>query len=195
MASTTDEDTPHDCAPTSWPSDIEQLTSGMSGHKHRKRLSVISTGNTDQSRFQGAAVVPSILALFSARLNVSLGRQCRGAAQVFRPSGRSVEHHPETTAARANGCFVRTAITCIGRVLQYGPTSASGSAATQRRARPTVRCGPNSSMGRDRRDGRKAALWRRGKAVASAPKEPSLKQQGANQSRVGAKGQERSPAA
>lgn len=53
MASTTDEDTPHDGAPTSWSSEIDQLTAGVSGNQHRKRLFVISAGNTDQNRFRG----------------------------------------------------------------------------------------------------------------------------------------------
>lgn len=53
MASTTDEDTPHDGAPTSWSSEIDQLTAGVSGNQKRKRLFVISAGNTDQNRFRG----------------------------------------------------------------------------------------------------------------------------------------------
>jgi hypothetical protein len=80
MASSTDEGTPHDGAPTSWSSEIDQLTSGVSCIKHRKRLFVISAGNTDQNRFQGAAAILSIVAFFSARLNASHGRQSRGAA-------------------------------------------------------------------------------------------------------------------
>ncbi|WP_323718398.1 S8 family peptidase [Paracoccus aminovorans] len=54
MASTTDEDTPHDGAPTSWSSEIDQLTAGASGNQQRHRLFVISAGNTDQNRFRGA---------------------------------------------------------------------------------------------------------------------------------------------
>ena len=54
MASTTDEDTPHDGAPTSWSSEIDQLTAGVSGNQNRQRLFVISAGNTDQNRFRGA---------------------------------------------------------------------------------------------------------------------------------------------
>lgn len=54
MASTTDEDTPHDGAPTSWSSEIDQLTAGVSGNQQRRRLFVISAGNTDQNRFRGA---------------------------------------------------------------------------------------------------------------------------------------------
>jgi len=54
MASTTDEDTPHDGAPTSWSSAIDQLTAGVSGNQERQRLFVISAGNTDQNRFRGA---------------------------------------------------------------------------------------------------------------------------------------------
>lgn len=53
MASTTDEDTPHDGAPTSWSSEIDQLTAGVSGNQKRQRLFVISAGNTDQNRFRG----------------------------------------------------------------------------------------------------------------------------------------------
>lgn len=53
MASTTDEDTPHDGAPTSWSSEIDQLTAGVSGNQQRQRLFVISAGNTDQNRFRG----------------------------------------------------------------------------------------------------------------------------------------------
>lgn len=53
MASTTDEDTPHDGAPTSWSSEIDQLTAGVSGNQLRQRLFVLSAGNTDQNRFQG----------------------------------------------------------------------------------------------------------------------------------------------
>lgn len=54
MASTTDEDTPHDGAPTSWSSEIDQLTAGVSGNQRRQRLFVISAGNTDQNLFRGA---------------------------------------------------------------------------------------------------------------------------------------------
>lgn len=53
MASTTDEDTPHDGAPTSWSSEIDQLTAGVSGNQKRQRLFVISAGNTDQNCFRG----------------------------------------------------------------------------------------------------------------------------------------------
>lgn len=55
MASTTDQDTPHDGAPTSWSSEMDQLAAGVSGNQRRQRLFVISAGNIrDQSRFQGA---------------------------------------------------------------------------------------------------------------------------------------------
>lgn len=53
LASTTDEDTPHDGAPTSWSSEIDQLASGVSGNVRQQRLFVVSAGNTDQNRFQG----------------------------------------------------------------------------------------------------------------------------------------------
>ena len=46
MASTTGEDTPHDGAPTSWSSEVDQLASGVSGLTENKRLILISAGNT-----------------------------------------------------------------------------------------------------------------------------------------------------
>jgi len=51
MASTTAEDTPHDGAPTSWSSEIDQLTSGVSGDLNINRLMLISAGNTDNYSF------------------------------------------------------------------------------------------------------------------------------------------------
>jgi hypothetical protein len=51
MASTTEEDTPHDGAPTSWSSEIDQLTAGVSGLKKIQRLMLISAGNTNQNLF------------------------------------------------------------------------------------------------------------------------------------------------
>lgn len=51
MASTTEDDTPHDGAPTSWSSEIDQLTSGVSGDKKIKRLLLVSAGNTKQDQF------------------------------------------------------------------------------------------------------------------------------------------------
>ncbi|MEP3629720.1 MAG: S8 family peptidase [Hyphomicrobiales bacterium] len=51
MASTTGEDTPHDGAPTSWSSEVDQLTSGVSGQVDTKRLFMISAGNTDNFAF------------------------------------------------------------------------------------------------------------------------------------------------
>ncbi|WP_157016893.1 S8 family peptidase, partial [Mesorhizobium xinjiangense] len=51
MASTTEDDTPHDGAPTSWSSEIDQLTSGVSGDKKIKRLLLVSAGNTNQDQF------------------------------------------------------------------------------------------------------------------------------------------------
>jgi hypothetical protein len=51
MASTTDADTPHDGAPTSWSSEIDQLTSGVSGEKKHARLFLVSAGNTNQNLF------------------------------------------------------------------------------------------------------------------------------------------------
>lgn len=51
MASTTEDDTPHDGAPTSWSSEIDQLTSGASGLKTTARLFLVSAGNTNQNLF------------------------------------------------------------------------------------------------------------------------------------------------
>jgi subtilase family protein len=51
MASTTEDDTPHDGAPTSWSSEIDQLTSGASGDQKIERLMLISAGNTRQNGF------------------------------------------------------------------------------------------------------------------------------------------------
>lgn len=51
MASTTGEDTPHDGAPTSWSSEVDQLSSGVSGEIDTKRLFMISAGNTDNFSF------------------------------------------------------------------------------------------------------------------------------------------------
>lgn len=54
MASTTEDDTPHDGAPTSWSSEIDQLASGASGLKKIPRLLLVSAGNTDQNLFGNA---------------------------------------------------------------------------------------------------------------------------------------------
>lgn len=51
MATTTEDDTPHDGAPTSWSSEIDQLSSGVSGLQKIPRLFVISAGNTNQNLF------------------------------------------------------------------------------------------------------------------------------------------------
>lgn len=51
MASTTEDDTPHDGAPTSWSSEIDQLAAGASGIKKVKRLLLVSAGNTNQNLF------------------------------------------------------------------------------------------------------------------------------------------------
>ena len=51
MATTTGEDTPHDGAPTSWSSEIDQLAAGVSGNINTKRLILISAGNTDSNSF------------------------------------------------------------------------------------------------------------------------------------------------
>ncbi len=54
MASTTEDDTPHDGAPTSWSSEIDQLAAGVSGIKKVQRLFLISAGNTKQNLFGNA---------------------------------------------------------------------------------------------------------------------------------------------
>jgi hypothetical protein len=54
MASTTEDDTPHDGAPTSWSSEIDQLTAGVSGLKKIQRLMLISAGNTHQNLFRNS---------------------------------------------------------------------------------------------------------------------------------------------
>jgi hypothetical protein len=51
LANTTQDDTPHDGAPTSWSSEIDQLTAGVSGQNKIQRLMLISAGNTDQNQF------------------------------------------------------------------------------------------------------------------------------------------------
>lgn len=51
MASTTEDDTPHDGAPTSWSSEIDQLTAGVSGINKIRRLLLVSAGNTNQNQF------------------------------------------------------------------------------------------------------------------------------------------------
>ena len=53
LASTTEDDTPHDGAPTSWSSEIDQLASGASGLQKRPRLILVSAGNSDQNAFTG----------------------------------------------------------------------------------------------------------------------------------------------
>lgn len=51
MATTTSDDTPHDGAPTSWSSEIDQLAAGVSGNANNPRLILISAGNTDAMSF------------------------------------------------------------------------------------------------------------------------------------------------
>lgn len=51
MAVTTDQDSPHDGAPTSWSTSMDQLASGISGQHKQKRLVLISAGNTDNRSF------------------------------------------------------------------------------------------------------------------------------------------------
>ncbi|MBU1315709.1 MAG: S8 family peptidase [Alphaproteobacteria bacterium] len=51
LATTTEDDSPHDGAPTSWSSEVDQLASGVSGDKKIKRLVLVSAGNTNQNQF------------------------------------------------------------------------------------------------------------------------------------------------
>ena len=51
MAATTDEDTPHDGAPTSWSTEVDQLAAGVSGDRTNPRLILVSAGNTDNFKF------------------------------------------------------------------------------------------------------------------------------------------------
>ncbi len=51
MTTTTGEDTPHDGAPTSWSTEIDQLAAGVSGDIKQQRLLLVSAGNTDNFTF------------------------------------------------------------------------------------------------------------------------------------------------
>ena len=51
IAATTDEDTPHDGAPTSWSTEVDQLAAGVSGDRTIPRLILVSAGNTDNFKF------------------------------------------------------------------------------------------------------------------------------------------------
>lgn len=51
LATTTSDDTPHDGAPTSWSSEIDQLAAGVSGIRDVPRLILNSAGNTDANSF------------------------------------------------------------------------------------------------------------------------------------------------
>ncbi len=51
LASTTDQDTPHDGAPTSWSSAIDKICFGSNDGESNKRLLAVSAGNTDQNKF------------------------------------------------------------------------------------------------------------------------------------------------
>lgn len=45
LATTTDDDTPHSGAPTSWSTELDQLAAGRSGLTEQRRLMVVSAGN------------------------------------------------------------------------------------------------------------------------------------------------------
>lgn len=51
LATTTSDDTPHDGAPTSWSSEIDQLAAGVSGVSNTPRLILNSAGNIDANSF------------------------------------------------------------------------------------------------------------------------------------------------
>lgn len=51
MTTTTGEDTPHDGAPTSWSSEMDQLAAGVSGEVNTQRLMLVAAGNTDNFTF------------------------------------------------------------------------------------------------------------------------------------------------
>ncbi|MBD3624563.1 MAG: S8 family peptidase [Rhodobacteraceae bacterium] len=51
MTTTTGEDTPHDGAPTSWSTEVDQLAAGVSGNVGQQRLILVSAGNTDNFTF------------------------------------------------------------------------------------------------------------------------------------------------
>ncbi|RFC61894.1 hypothetical protein DYI37_18900 [Fulvimarina endophytica] len=51
MTTTTGEDTPHDGAPTSWSTEVDQLAAGVSGEIRQRRLVLVSAGNTDNFTF------------------------------------------------------------------------------------------------------------------------------------------------
>lgn len=51
LANTTEDDSPHDGAPTSWSSEIDQLSAGVSGISNTPRLLLVSAGNSDQNKF------------------------------------------------------------------------------------------------------------------------------------------------
>ncbi len=51
MTTTTGEDTPHDGAPTSWSTEVDQLAAGVSGEIGQQRIVLVSAGNTDNFTF------------------------------------------------------------------------------------------------------------------------------------------------
>lgn len=59
LASTTEDDTPHDGAPTSWSSELDQLAAGVSGNVTTPRLLLVSAGNSDQNRFGNNDYLPT----------------------------------------------------------------------------------------------------------------------------------------
>lgn len=58
LASTTEDDSPHDGAPTSWSSEVDQLAAGVSGIVKVPRLLLVSAGNSNQNRFGNGEYLP-----------------------------------------------------------------------------------------------------------------------------------------
>lgn len=59
LPTTTEDDTPHDGAPTSWSSELDQLSAGVSGDEPQRRLFVVSAGNSDQNQFGNGDYLPT----------------------------------------------------------------------------------------------------------------------------------------
>lgn len=89
MAATTDEDTPHDGAPTSWSSEIDQLAAGVSGNSGTRRLILVSAGNTDNFTFgAGPYLATAIIRTTSWSRLRKPGTPCAWAPTPKRPRFR-----------------------------------------------------------------------------------------------------------
>jgi hypothetical protein len=58
LANTTDQDTPHSGAPTSWSSELDQLSAGVAGMSSQRRLILVSAGNSNNSRYGAGNYLP-----------------------------------------------------------------------------------------------------------------------------------------